>query len=146
MRVKDVMTTSPITCKPSETIDKVAKLMALHDCGVIPICETGKVIGVVTDRDITCRAVASGKTPATVPVRDVMSKPVYTVKQDDDVQTAIDVMESRQVRRLPVINDDGVIVGIIAPSDLAPTFASTNVADFLLAVSYWTRKPAAAAR
>jgi CBS-domain-containing membrane protein len=73
-----------------------------------------------------------------------MTKTVHTVRQDDEVQTAIDRMESKQVRRLPVLDDEGHVVGIVAPSDLAPIFASTNVADFLLAVSYWSRKPVAA--
>lgn len=141
MLIKDLMTTSPTCCTPNDTVDRVAKLMLKHDCGVIPVCEGEKVVGVITDRDITCRAVAGGKIAAKVPVREVMTSTVYTVRQDEDVQAAIDLMEQKQVRRLPVLDDGDDIVGIIAPSDLAPTFASTNVADFLLAVSYWSRKP-----
>ena len=140
MLVKDVMTASPVFCRPADTLDRVARLMVEHDCGVIPICELRKPIGIITDRDITCRAVAAGKAPGAVRVNDVMTKNVFTV-EDDDVQTAIDLMEKKQVRRLPVLNGEGNLVGIVAPSDLAPTFASTNVSDFLLAVSYWTRKP-----
>jgi predicted transcriptional regulator len=82
--------------------------------------------------------------PAAVAVRDVMTKTVHTIHQDEEVDAAIQLMEARQVRRLPVVDDAGHVVGIVAPSDLAPTFASTNVADFLLAVSYWSRRPAAA--
>ena len=139
MLVKDVMTASPVFCKTTDTLERVAKLMAEHDCGVIPVCESRKPIGIITDRDITCRAVALGK--SSVRVSEVMTKHVFTVKEDDDVQTAIDLMEKKQVRRLPVLNAEGILVGIVAPSDLAPTFASTDVSDFLLAVSYWTRKP-----
>jgi len=143
MLIKDAMTVSPICCKPDDTLDTVARLMAEHDCGFIPICEpSGKLAGVVTDRDITCRAVAAGNIPTAIRVKDVMTKIVYTIRQDEDVQAAIELMEAQQIRRLPVVNDDGKVVGIIAPSDLAPTFASTNVADFLLAVSYWNRKSA----
>jgi CBS domain-containing protein len=142
MLIKDAMTGSPTCCKPDDKLDRVAKLMLEHDCGVIPVCEGRKVVGVITDRDITCRAVAMGKAPTVIPVSDVMTKTVYTVGQDEDIQAAIDLMEQQQVRRLPVLDADGNIAGIIAPSDLAPSFASNNVADFLLAVSYWSRKPA----
>lgn len=144
MRVKDVMTATPICCSPDESIERVAELMREHDCGVIPLCADGELAGIVTDRDIVCRAVAGGKLATTRPVRDIMSVPVFTVHEDVDVQSAIDTMEARQVRRLPVVDDKGRVSGIVAPSDLAPIFASMNVADFLLAVSYWSRTPRAA--
>ena len=143
MFVKDVMTSAPICCRPHDSVEHVAKLMAQHDCGVIPVCSGSRLTGVITDRDIACRAVASGKLLSELPVIDVMTKTVYTVREDDNVQLAIDTMESKQVRRLPVVDKDDKVVGIIAPSDLAPIFASMNVADFLLAVSYWSRKPVA---
>ena len=145
MLVKDVMTSAPVCCNPDSKVDEVATLMADHDCGIVPVCKDSKLVGVITDRDITCRAVAKGMYPAAVAVRDVMTKKVYTIHQDEDVEAAIALMEVKQVRRLPVVDEDGKVVGIVAPSDLAPTFASTNVADFLLAVSYWSRRPAAAA-
>jgi len=144
MFVRDVMTPSPICCDPNDTIDHVAKLMATHDCGVVPICSGKRLAGVITDRDITCRAVAAGMIPSKVRVADVMTKKVFTVKEDENVQAAIDLMEKRQVRRLPVVNDRGEVTGIVAPSDLAPIFASMNVSDFLLAVSYWNRRAAVA--
>ena len=145
MLVKDVMTTSPTICNPTDRLDQVAELMVTHDCGAIPVCTAAGLVGIITDRDIACRAVATGKTPGTLPVSAVMTKPVYTVRQDENVQAAVDLMEAKQVRRLPVLNDEGNVVGIVAPSDLAPIFASMNVADFLLAVSYWTRRSGAAA-
>lgn len=145
MLVKDVMTPAPVCCKPDTTIDQVAALMLEHDCGIVPVCKDSRLAGVITDRDITCRAVAKGEYPAVLPVSDVMTKIVHTVHQDDDVEAAIALMEAKQVRRLPVVDDAGHVVGIVAPSDLAPMFASTNVADFLLAVSYWSRRPASAA-
>jgi len=140
MLVRDVMTASPICCDPADTLERVAKLMAGHDCGVIPVCAGNELVGVITDRDITCRAVAAGKNPTLAYAGDVMTQPVVTVRPDDDVQVAIELMEARQVRRLPVVDDEQRVVGVVAPSDLAPIFASTNVADFLLAVSYWSRK------
>jgi len=142
MRVKEVMTTSPSCCSPTDTLDRVAKLMLDHDCGAIPVREGTKLVGMITDRDIACRGVATGKTPVTVPVSAVMTKKVFTVRPDDDVETAVDMMKTKMVRRLPVVDDQDNVVGIVAPSDLAPTLASNNVADFLLAVSYWNRRPA----
>jgi CBS domain-containing protein len=140
MLVKDVMTTSPVCCKPSDRLDRVAKLMVEHDCGVIPVCDGMNVVGILTDRDITCRAVATGRTPVAVAAADVMTKIVFTIRDDANAQAAIDLMKEKQVRRLPVLNDEGNVAGIISPSDLAPIFASMNVADFLLAVSYWSRR------
>jgi CBS domain-containing protein len=141
MLVRDVMTAAPICCGPGESVARVAKLMQEHDCGVIPIVANGKLAGVITDRDIACRVVATGKSPADVPVSEVMTKNVFTVRHDENVQNAIDRMETKQVRRLPVIDANDKVIGIVAPSDLAPIFASMNVGDFLLAVSYWSRKP-----
>lgn len=137
MQVKDVMTASPICCAPADAVELVAELMREHDCGAIPVCDGDALVGIVTDRDVACRAVAAHK--ANMPVSAVMSAPVHTVRADDDVQVAIDTMEAKRVRRLPVVDEGGRVVGIVAPSDLAPIFASMNVADFLLAVSYWSR-------
>ena len=136
MQVKDVMTPSPICCRPNDSVERVAELMREHDCGAMPVCAESKLAGIVTDRDIACRAVAAGV--LAMPVSEVMTRPVHTVREDDDVETAIETMEAKKVRRLPVVDDDGRVVGIVAPSDLAPIFASMNVADFLLKVSYWS--------
>jgi predicted transcriptional regulator len=104
--------------------------------------------GVITDRDTTCRVVAADKTPIAIRVSDVMTHAVHTIHDDEPVEAVIDLMKTSQVRRVPVVDREGKLVGIVAPSDLAPLFASTNVADFLLSVSYWnhqTAVPAAAA-
>jgi len=140
MLINDVMTRYPAYCRPDDSVESVAKLMRERDCGVIPVCERRKVIGVITDRDIICRGVAAGRIASDLPVSAIMTSPVSCVHDHDDVQTAVDLMEEQQVRRLPVLDEDDDLVGIVAPSDLAPLFASTNVADFLLAISYWTRK------
>jgi CBS domain-containing protein len=140
MLVKDVMTPSPVTCAPADALDQVAKLMLDHDCGAIPVREFTKLVGMITDRDITLRAVALGKNPAAVIARDVMTEPVYAVREEQDIQAAIDLMEEKQIRRLPVLDENGNLVGIIAPSDLAPSFVSNNVTDFLLQVSYWSHR------
>jgi CBS domain-containing protein len=143
MFIKDVMTSSPFCCDPSDRVDRVAELMVKHDCGAIPVCAGRKLVGMITDRDITCRVVATGKTPASTLVSEVMTTHVHAIGQDEDVEEAIELMKTKLVRRLPVLNGAGEIVGIVAPSDLAPTMASHHVADFLLAVSYWNHRAAA---
>ncbi|MGZ4808899.1 MAG: CBS domain-containing protein [Thermoanaerobaculia bacterium] len=145
MLVRDVMTKSPICCEPIDKLDRVARLMRDQDCGVVPVCDGTKLVGVITDRDITCRGVASGKVPAAVAAADVMTKTVFSIRDDENAEAAIDLMKEKQVRRLPVLDDAGYLVGIVSPSDLAPLFASEHVADFLLAVSYWNRRKVVAA-
>jgi CBS domain-containing protein len=142
MLVKEVMTPAPNCCRPTDRIDTVAKLMLELDCGSVPVMDGRKLVGMITDRDITCRVVATGKTPMAIAVRDVMTKTVHTIRDDEQVEAAINLMKTRQVRRVPVLDSEGNLVGIVSPSDLAPIFASTNVADFLLSVSYWNHRTA----
>lgn len=137
MFVKDVMSPRPVTCKATDRLDAVAKLMVQRDCGAIPVLDGKTLSGIVTDRDITCRGVATGRTPADVAVSDVMTPGVFTIRENEPVEAAIDLMKTKQIRRVLVVDAKGLLVGIVAPSDLAPVFASTNVADFLLSVSYW---------
>lgn len=145
MLIRDIMTRSPICCSPGDTLDFVAALMLKHDCGAIPVCDGPRLAGILTDRDIACRAVALGRVPAQVRAADVMTRTVHTLGPDDDVEAAIQLMETKLIRRVPIVDAAGKVVGIVAPSDLAPTFASSNVADFLLAVSYWNHRAAAPA-
>jgi len=145
MLVKDVMTKAPTCCKPSDRLDSVAKLMLEHDCGEIPVCDGSKLIGVITDRDITCRAVAAGKTPIAVPASDVMTKTIYTVGADDTADAALELMEKYQIRRLPVVDSQGAIVGILSEADLATKVPGRKIARLMKAVSQKVSKPAAAA-
>jgi CBS domain-containing protein len=141
MRINDLMTPAPVCCKPQDSLVQVAEIMRHQNCGSIPVCDAMIPVGIITDRDIVCRAVAMGRDVATTRARDVMTREVHCVRETDFVEQAVSVMKSHQVRRLPVVNDDGVLVGIVAASDLAPTFASNHDSDFLLAVSYWQKAP-----
>ena len=140
MLIKDVMTRTPTCCKPSDTLDKVAKLMLDHDCGEIPVCDGTKLVGVVTDRDITCRAVAAGKTPASVHASDVMTHHVFTVGENDGLDDALQMMEDRLVRRLPVIDESNRIVGIVSQADLMAKVPTLKVARAMRMVSKKTRR------
>lgn len=102
MKVQEIMSTNPVCCSPTSTIQEPAR-MTDCDCGEIPVVDAQREpVGVVTDRDIACRAVASGKGPNT-PVQHVMSSPAITVSTDTSVDECCKVMESKQIRRVPVV-------------------------------------------
>lgn len=145
MLIKDVMTARPTCCQPADRLDSVAKLMLDHDCGEIPVCDGKKLVGVVTDRDIVCRAIAAGKTPVAVPVSDVMTRDVYTVGEDDKLEQALELMETKLVRRLPVVDSSGRIVGIVSQADLVAKAPMLRVARTIRSVSKRTRGHARAA-
>ncbi len=122
MKVRELMTKNPACVTPDADLTKVARLMADHNVGSIPVVENAsskRVIGMVTDRDITIRAVAQGKNPTQMQAQEVMSTEVGTVKQDDDVQNVTKVMEKHQVRRVPVVDENGMMCGMVAQADIA---------------------------
>ena len=118
MYVTEIMTPAPVVCAPGDKADYAAKLMRNHNVGEIPVCDGPKIIGVVTDRDITVRGTATGENPADIEVRLLMSQPVYTAGEFDQVDHAIDVMERKHLRRLPVVDRNGRLVGILSRTDL----------------------------
>ena len=106
--------------------------MVANDCGEIPIIDrSGRPIGVVTDRDIVCRVVAEGKDPAMITAESVMSTPVVAVYDDAELDDVIDMMETHQIRRLPVVDAEGCCAGIIAQADLV-SIGSPHVTSELL--------------
>ena len=120
MQVREIMSMDPKCCSPTTSLIEVAKLMVEEDCGEIPVCdEGGKPVGVLTDRDIVCRLVAKGKEPTTLSARDAMSSPVVTVTADTTLEDCARLMEQYQVRRLPVIDENGRCCAMVAQADLA---------------------------
>jgi len=119
MYVTEIMTPAPIVCAPGDTADYAAKLMLDHNVGELPVCDGAKVIGVVTDRDITVRGTATGKSPADLEVRALMTQPVYTAGEFDPVERAAGLMERKHLRRLPVVDRNGRLVGMLSRTDLA---------------------------
>lgn len=122
MKARDLMTAQPKLCSPETTLRDVARMMVEQDCGSIPVAESDssrKLIGMITDRDIACRAVAQGKSPTETRVSDVMSTPCVTVHLDASVQDCCDVLEKHQIRRVPVVDENGMCCGIVAQADLA---------------------------
>ena len=136
MRVEKIMTADPACCAPEDELRAIAQLMVERDCGEIPICDGGrKPIGVVTDRDITCRIVAKGKNPLDMKARDCMSSPVITVRPETEIEEASRLMEQYQLRRLPVVGDDGRICGMVAQADLAKKAPSQIAMEVVQRVS-----------
>ena len=119
MRVSEAMTADVVTVSPQASLIDAARLMRDSDIGPLPVCENGRVLGVLTDRDITVRAVASGKAPESTRVADVMSPEVVSCLDSDDVRRAAEIMQSAQLRRLLVVNSDGRLAGIVSLGDLA---------------------------
>jgi CBS domain-containing protein len=118
MKVSELMTREVRVTRPDQTIRESARIMAEIDAGSLPVADNDRLVGVVTDRDIAIRAVSQGKGPET-PVRDVMSSEVKYCFEDDDIEDVTRNMGDIQVRRLPVVNRDKRLVGIVSLGDLA---------------------------
>jgi len=116
--IREFMTKNPRTVSPDQTIQDAAKIMRDEDTGVVPITESENLTGVITDRDIVIRAVAEGRDGQTT-VRDVASQDVVTIDPQQDLDEALRLMAQHQVRRLPVVEEDGRLVGIVSQADVA---------------------------
>src|SRR5262245_41985776 len=118
MKVSDLMTSDPATVGPDDPCARAATLMKEEDCGAIPVVRDGKLVGIVTDRDITIRAVAEGRDPKTLAVSNVMSADPITIAPETDADEAAKMMAEFQVRRLPVV-EGGRLLGIVVTAQLA---------------------------
>ena len=117
-KISEVMTTDVKVVRPEDTVQRAAKMMADLDVGAIPVCDGKRLQGMITDRDITIRAMADGRGSDT-PVRDVMTADVIWCTEEDDSQDVLNRMAEQQVRRIPVVDQDRNLVGIVALGDLA---------------------------
>ena len=128
MSVATVMTENPACCTPNSSLTEVARLMVDNDCGEIPVVEdmiNRKLAGVITDRDIATRIVARGKNSADAKASDCMTSPAISVSADTSLDDCCEVMEANKIRRVPVVDDKGGVVGIVS---LADVVRSTNAA------------------
>lgn len=143
MKCREIMTKNVRTSASSSTIRDVAVLMLDGDMGAVPIVDDGKLIGIVTDRDIVVRAVAEGQGPSTA-VAGVMTRELFTVGPDAFVFEAVRLMGEKQVRRIPVVGSDGELAGIISMADVAlETDDELEIAETLEEISsgtgFWGR-------
>jgi CBS domain-containing protein len=135
-KARDVMTVNPAVCTPDTPLERVARLMVQHDCGEIPVIDReDRPVGVVTDRDIICRLVAEGKNPLAYTAEFCMSQPALTVSFDASLEDVLSLMEKHQIRRVPVVDQQGACVGIISQADLAWTGEEREVAQLVREVS-----------
>lgn len=137
MQVRDFMSKNPVCCNPESPLADVARLMVDHHCGEIPVVERGnsKLVGVITDRDITCRAVAEGRNPLELTARDCMSSPVVMVTTETALEDCCDAMEENQIRRVPVVDETGSCCGIVSQADLARVGSEKIAGELLKEVS-----------
>ena len=119
MLVSDVMTRKVCIANPEQSLQQVAQIMAEESVGCLPVGENDRLVGMITDRDITIRAVAQAKAPDTTKVRDIMSRDVKYCFDDDDIASVAENMGDIQLHRLPVLNQHKRLVGILAVSDIA---------------------------
>jgi len=138
MKISDVMTKSPTCATPDTSLTDVATMMIDCDCGAIPVVgdEAARLpLGMITDRDIVVRSVAAGLDPSTMVVRDCMSTPAITIRDDLGLRDAIDLLEEHQIRRAIVVDRLGKCVGIVASADIAAHASKRKAGELLREVS-----------
>ncbi len=135
MKVKDVMHKGATCVEPSTPIKEIAKRMRDADIGAIAVKADGHLVGIVTDRDITCRAFAHSDNLAKMTAENVMTKDVVCCSPDDDVHVAIEVMEAKQIRRLPVTDSQKTMVGMLSLGDVSHKVSKELSGEVLRAVS-----------
>jgi CBS domain-containing protein len=144
MRCSEIMTREPRTATREMTVREVATMMRDGDMGSVPVVEDSRLVGIVTDRDIAVRCVAEGKGPETA-VATAMTAEIYSVKPEDFVFEAVRLMGDKQVRRVPVVDGDGKLTGIISMADVAlETEDELEIAETLEEISsgsaFWSKK------
>lgn len=136
MELNTVMTANPACCGRETSLKEVARLMADNDCGMIPVVDQqGMPLGTITDRDIAVRAVAKGGDMNSCCAGDYMSEPVRTVSQDSTLADCCAAMESAQLRRMPVVDSQGRVVGVVAQADIALNSSPSTTAEVVQEIS-----------
>ena len=133
--IRDVMTSNPCTIDASKDVAYAAKMLRDEDVGVAPIVEGDQLVGVLTDRDIAIKVVAEGKDPQTTKVSEIASKDIVTIDPQQDLDEALRLMAQHQVRRLPVVEEDGKIIGIVAQADVARQANDTQTGELVEQIS-----------
>ena len=135
MQVREMMTENPTCCSPDSSIQDAARLMVKNDCGEIPVVgDRGQPAGVITDRDIACRAVAEGRSSETL-VAEIMSSPAITVTPVTSIEDCCKTMEDNQIRRVLVVDDSGSCCGIVSQADIARNAPKEKTAELVRDVS-----------
>src|SRR5687767_5745939 len=134
-KIREIMTADARCVAPETKLTEAAKLMAELDVGALPVCSHDRLAGMVTDRDIAVRAIAHGRDPNQTTVRDVMTGGIVFIYEDEDVEEAARLFETKRIRRLPVLNREKRMVGIISLGDLAVNASTSLSGEALKEVS-----------
>jgi CBS domain-containing protein len=133
---REIMTSNPTCVRTSETVLDAARRMAEESVGSLPVCgEDNKLKGMLTDRDIVVKVLAAGKDPRAMHAGEVPHEELVTVRADDDIEQVMRTMKQHQIRRVPVLDDQQRLVGILAQADVARTLPDSQVGDLVEAVS-----------
>jgi CBS domain-containing protein len=135
MKVKDVMHKGTTCVEPGTPVKEIAKRMRDSDVGAIPVNADGRLVGIVTDRDVTCRALAGSGNLTTMTAKDVMTRDVLCCSPDDDIKAAIETMEAKQIRRLPVTDSHKAVIGMLSLGDISHKVSKQLSGEALRAVS-----------
>jgi CBS domain-containing protein len=133
--IRDLMTQSPRSLESGSTVMEAARLMRDEDAGLIPVVEGEMLVGTVTDRDIAIRVVAEGKSPESITVGEIASRELVTIDPQQDLDEALRLMARHQIRRLPVVEEDGRLVGIVAQADIARNASDAKTGDLVEDIS-----------
>lgn len=136
--VKDIMAKNVACANPNASLVEIAKLMIDFDCGEIPLVENEankRVVGVITDRDIVCRSLGQGNDPMKLTARDCMTSPAVTVTLDMTTEDCVEIMEEYKIRRIPVVDDNDILCGMIALADLIMEVDEEVAAEMVQEVS-----------
>ncbi|WP_346837464.1 CBS domain-containing protein [Microbulbifer sp. SAOS-129_SWC] len=135
MKVRDAMHQGCTWCSPDTPLSEVAKILRDEDIGAVPIGENDRLIGMVTDRDIACRGVSLSGDLSSLSARDVMTEGIEWCWEDDEMETVLEAMEQQQVRRMPVINSERRMVGILSLGDISHSVSQQQSGEFASCVS-----------
>jgi CBS domain-containing protein len=142
MKVKEIMTRNPSVCAPETPIQEVAKTMVGCDCGAVPVvgsAGTRGLVGIITDRDMVVRAIAEGRNPLTLTASECMTSPAITIREDASLEDCMELMESKKIRRVPVVDASGALAGIVAQADVARNASRQEAGELVRDVSAPTR-------
>lgn len=137
-KVSAIMSRNPACCTPEASLQEAARMMVEYDCGGIPVVENLRTLtplGVITDRDIACRAVAEGRNPLELHVMDCMTSPAVICTVEMDIGDCLRTMEDNQVRRIPVVDERGRLCGIVSQADIAESLSLEQTGEMVREVS-----------
>lgn len=137
MSIANIMSQQPICCRLSDTLATAASLMLKNDIGFVPVIgDDGRIIGVITDRDIVCRGIAEGQDPQSTQVAVCMSHPAVTLHEEDDIMHCVEAMKSNQLKRMLVVDRQGACRGVVSQADIAFGAPTVTVGEVTQSITY----------